>query len=136
MAREGDIWYFQKVAFRSPLVHDSDHRAVIATFCTRKTHRLTAYRRRRQRLPLRLPPKPHDKLTHTFKALKLTCVKANPQSREGNEWISVETWRLISHRSMLCRTGKLARLGDDVCGGRYGMRLAGTAEPGQPELAV
>jgi hypothetical protein len=128
MAREGDVWYFWKVAFRLLLVHNSDHRAVVPMFCTRKTHRLTAYHCRRQRLPLRLPPKPHDELTHTFEALKLTCVKADPQSRGGNEWISAETWRLISHRSMLRRTG--------VCGGRYGMRFAGTAEPGQPKSAV
>jgi hypothetical protein len=111
MAREGDIWYFRKVAFRSPLVHDSDHRAIVATFRARKMRRLTAYCHRRQRLPLRLPPKPHDELTHIFKALKLTCVEANPQSRGGNEWISAETWRLISHRSMLRRTGKLCQTG-------------------------
>jgi hypothetical protein len=109
MAREGDIWYFQKVAFRSPLVHNSDHRAIVATFHARKTRWLTAYHHRRQRLPLRLPPEPHDKLTHTFEALKLTSVEANPQSRGGNEWISAETWCLISHRSMLCRTGKLCQ---------------------------
>jgi hypothetical protein len=56
MAREGDIWYFWKVAFRLPLVHNSDHRVVVATFRARKTRWLTIYRRRRQRLPLRLPP--------------------------------------------------------------------------------
>ncbi len=113
MTREGDIRYFWKVEFRSPLVHNSDHHAVVATFRARKTRRLTAYhcRSRRQCLPLWLPSKLHDKLTHTFKALKLTCIKANPQSRGGNEWISVETWRLISHRSMLCRTGKLCQTG-------------------------
>jgi hypothetical protein len=88
MAREGDIWYFRKVAFRSPLIHDSDHRAIVATFRARKMRRLTAYCHCRQCLPLRLPPKPHDELTHTFKALKLTCVEANPQSRGGNEWVS------------------------------------------------
>ncbi len=109
MAREGDIWYFRKVAFRLPLVHDSDHRAVVATFCARKTRWLTIYRCRRQCLPLWLPPEPHDELTHTFKALKLTCLKADPQSRGGNDWISAETWRLISHRSMLHRTGKLCQ---------------------------
>jgi hypothetical protein len=111
MAREGDIWYFRKVAFRSPLVHNSDHCAVVAMFHVRKMRRLTAYCCRVQLLPLRLPPKPHNKLTHTFKALKLTCVEADPQSRGGNEWISAETWRLISHRSMLCRTGKLCQTG-------------------------
>ncbi len=85
MAREGDIWYFRKVAFRSPLVHNSDHHATVATFRTRKTRRLTAYHHRRQRLPLWLPPEPHDELTHTFKALKLTCVKAQSRPpKQGN----------------------------------------------------
>jgi hypothetical protein len=111
MARKGNIRYFWKVVFRLPLVHDSDHRVIVATFHARKTRRLMAYRHRRQHLPLRLPPEPHDKLTHTFKALKLMCVKADPQSRGGNEWIFAETWRLISHRSMLCRTGKLCQTG-------------------------
>ncbi len=44
MAREGNIWYFRKVAFQLPLVHDSDHHAVIATFHARKTRPLMAYR--------------------------------------------------------------------------------------------
>jgi hypothetical protein len=39
------------------------------------------------------------------------CVEANPQSKGMNEWISVKTWRLISHRSMLRRTGKLCQTG-------------------------
>jgi hypothetical protein len=111
MAWEGDIWYFWKVVFRLPLVHNSDHHGIVATFRARKTRQLMACHHRRQRLPLWLPPEPHNKLTHTFEALKLTCVKANPQSRGGNEWISAETWRLISHRSMLCRTGKLCQTG-------------------------
>ena len=81
LAREGNIWYFWKVAFRSLLVHDSDHRAVVATFRARKTKRLTKYCRRRQRLSLRLPPEPHNKMTHTFEALKLTCREAEPTKR-------------------------------------------------------
>ncbi len=111
LAGEGNIRYFRKVAFRSPLVHDTYHRAVIATFHARKTTRLTKYRRRRQRLPLRLPPEPRDELTRTFEALKLTCQEAEPTKRRGNEWISTGTWRLVSHRTMLCRTGKLCQTG-------------------------
>ena len=111
LAMEGKIRYFRKVAFRLPLVHDSDHCAVVATFHARKTKWLTKYPCRRQRFPLRLPPGPHDELTHTFEALKLTCKKAEPTKRRGHEWISVETWRLISHRSMLRRTGKLCQTG-------------------------
>ena len=37
LAREGNSWYFRKVAFQSPLVHDTDHCAVVATFCAQKT---------------------------------------------------------------------------------------------------
>jgi hypothetical protein len=111
LAREGNIWYFQKVAFRLLLVHNSDHRAVAATFHARKTKRLTKYRCRRQHFPLRLPPMPHDKLTQIFEALKLTCKKAEPTKRRGTEWISAETWRLINHRTMLHRTGKLCQTG-------------------------
>ena len=73
LAREGNIRCFRKVEFRSLLVHDSDHCAVVTTFRARKTKRLTKYPCGRQHLPLRLPPKPHNKLTRTFKALKLTC---------------------------------------------------------------
>jgi hypothetical protein len=136
MAREGNIWYFWKVTFQLPLVHESDHCAVDTTFLARKTRWLMAYRCRRQCHHLQLPPKPHDKLTHTFLALKLTCVEANPQTRGGNDWISTETWHLISHCRMLRRTGKLCQTGkqrlqwriwDALCGDRR----AQTAQVGE-----
>ena len=124
-----------EVAFRSPLVHNTDHRAVVATFRVRKTKRLTNYRRRRQRLSLRLPPKLHDELTHTFKALKLTCLEAKPKQRRGNEWILAETWRLISTARCSAGLVSFARLGPAKCNGKFGPRSAGTAKPGQRELA-
>jgi hypothetical protein len=37
LAREGNVCHLQRVAFRTPLVHDLDHRAVIATFHSRRT---------------------------------------------------------------------------------------------------
>jgi hypothetical protein len=98
--------------------------------------RLMAYHRRRQRLLLRLPPKLHNKLTQTFEALKLMCIKADPQSRGGNDWISAETWHLISHRSMLHRTGKLCQTGGQCLQRRiwdvlHGDRRAWTARVGK-----
>jgi hypothetical protein len=84
LARGGETLYFRKVAFRTPLVHHSDHRAVVPAFRARKTKRLTKYPHHRQRLPLRLPSKPHDELTQTFEALKLTCKKSRkPKNGKG-----------------------------------------------------
>jgi hypothetical protein len=92
-----------------PLVHDSDHRAVVPTFHLRQTRRLTKYHQQRQRFPLRLPPGPHDGLTCVFETLRLTCEKPEPKCRQGNDWISDDTWTIISHRTMLRRTGRLCQ---------------------------
>ena len=102
---------YTKVAFRSPRVHNSDHRAVVATFRERRSQQLTTYHRKRQRLPLRLATGPHDELTQQFETLKIQCEKVDPNKRQGNDWITDETWRLISHRTMLRRTGKLCQTG-------------------------
>ena len=136
LAREGDIRHFRKVAFRSPRVHDSDHRAVVATLRARRSRQLTNYRRKRQRLPLRLAIGPQDVLTQQFEALKLQCEKADPKRRQGNDWISNETWRLISHRTMLRRTGQLCQTGGrkmqrQIWAALRGDRAARTAQVGE-----
>jgi hypothetical protein len=87
----------------------SDHRAVVAMFRARRNQPLTKYPQRRQRLPLRLPPEPQNKLTRDFEALQSTCRKTEPKDRQGNDWISDKTWRMISHSTMLRRTGKLCQ---------------------------
>jgi hypothetical protein len=109
LAWEGDIRCLRKVAFRTPLVHNSDHHAVVATFRARQNQPLTKYCQHQQRLPLRLPPKPHSNLTRDFEALRSTCTKTDPKDWQGNDWISDETWRMISHRTMLYRTGKVCQ---------------------------
>ncbi len=43
LAREGNVRHLQSIAFRTPLVHDLDHRAVVAIFHSRRTRRLTKY---------------------------------------------------------------------------------------------
>ena len=111
LAWEGDIRHFRKVAFQSPRVHDSDHRAVIATFRARQSQRLMTYQRNRQRLPLRLATGPHNELTQQFETLKSQCEKTDLKQRQGSNWISDETWRPIGHRTMLQRTGKLCQTG-------------------------
>jgi hypothetical protein len=110
LAQEGNIRHFQKVAFRMPLVHDFDHCTAVATFDTRQTSQLTKYHQRQQCLPLRLPPKPHDGLSRDFEALKLTCKKPEPKLRQRNDWILDDTWTIISHRTMLCQTGRLCQM--------------------------
>jgi hypothetical protein len=107
LGREDSVRYFQKVSFQMPLVHDSDHLAIVATFHLRRTQRLQIYWQKHLRLPLQFPPEPHDNLTWDFEALKQPCKKADPKSRKGNEWISDTTWALISNCSMLRRTGQL-----------------------------
>jgi hypothetical protein len=47
---------------------------------------------------------------HKFKALKLTCKKPKPKRLQGNDWVLVVTWTIISHRTMLCRTGRLFQM--------------------------
>jgi hypothetical protein len=68
-----------EVTFRTPLVHDSDHRAVVTIFHSRGTRRLTKYHQQQQRFPLWLPPRPHDGLMHDFEALRLMCEKPKPK---------------------------------------------------------
>ncbi len=100
---------FWKVAFQTSLIHDSDHYAAVVTFHARWTFWLTKYPWQHQCFPLWLPPRPHDRLTCNFEALKLTCKKPEPKRRQGNDWISDDTWSIISHRTMLWRTGRLCQ---------------------------
>jgi hypothetical protein len=109
LAWKGNIRHLRRVAFRMPLVPDSDHCMIIATFHLRRIRLLTKYCRRQQCFPLRLPPGPHDRLTRNFEALRLTCKKPEPKCQQGNDWILDDTWTIISHRTMLCRTGRLCQ---------------------------
>jgi hypothetical protein len=139
LAREGNIRYYWKVTFQLPWVHDSNHQAVVATFQARRSRQLTTYHRKQQRLPLRLSTRPHDELTQQFEALKLQCEKADPKKRQGSNWVSDETWRLISHRTMLRwtrRTGKLCQTGGQkmqwqIWAALQGDRAARTAQVGE-----
>jgi hypothetical protein len=51
LARERDVALFRNVTFRRPRVHDSDHRAVVASISRGWKGRLKKYRRRRQKFP-------------------------------------------------------------------------------------
>ncbi len=43
LAWEGNVHHLRRVAFRTPVVHHSDHRAVVAIFHLRRTRRLKKY---------------------------------------------------------------------------------------------
>jgi hypothetical protein len=79
LAWEGNVRQLRRVAFRTPLVHDSDHCAVVATFHSRQTQWLTKYCCQQKCFPLRLPPGPHNGLTHNFETLRLMCKKPEPK---------------------------------------------------------
>ena len=110
MARERDARRIRGVGFRWPRYHDSDHRAVVATFRRGKVGRLKSYRKQRQQIPLRLPPGgPYDELTTTFETMKAACIEPATKRRNCKDWVSDETWQLIRRRTSLRRSGQLRR---------------------------
>jgi hypothetical protein len=112
MARDRDTKLFWNVAFRQPRIHDSDHRAVVASILGGRPGRLKHYRRRRQTFPLQLPlVKERDEQTCLFGELRKSCKEDALMWQKRNDWISEESWRLIPHRAMLRRTGRLCQTG-------------------------
>jgi hypothetical protein len=123
MAWDGDAKLFQNVAIRRPWIHDSDHRAIIATIRRGRPGQLKLYRQRRQQFPLQLPPvEEQDQQTRLFGELWKTCEEDAPTRRKQNNWILEESWRLIAHRAMLRHTGRLCQ-----AGGRHLHRQVGAS---------
>ena len=86
---------FRNVGFRWPPYHGSDHRAVVATMKSGE-RQLTAYRKKRQEFPLKLPPvEQQDDLTRAFEALKATCKEPKTTKAHWRDWMSNSTWLLI-----------------------------------------
>jgi hypothetical protein len=112
MAGDASVLHFWNVAFRQPRFHDSDHRAVVASIRKEKVGKLKRYRKSRQTFPLQLPPvEEQDVQTCLFGELKDACVEDAKTRRTLDDWISEESWRLIAHRAMLRRTGRLCQAG-------------------------
>jgi hypothetical protein len=110
MSRKEVTKAFRNVVFRRPSIHDSDHHAVVATIFRGRKGRFKKYWWNCQRFPLQLAPLgEQDRVTHLFGRLKEECKEAVPTKRPWNDWISAETWRLIAHRAMLRRTGRLCQ---------------------------
>jgi hypothetical protein len=112
MARESDVRHFCNVAFWQPRIHESDHWAVVAIIRKGKVGKLKRYRKSRQTFPLQLPPAAEqDAQTHLFRELRATCKDDAPTRCKCSDWISEESWRIIAHWAMLCRTGRLCQTG-------------------------
>ena len=111
MAREGGIARLRKVGFQSPPIHDSNHCAVVAHMRRGRDGSLKIYQQNCQCFPITLPPGEQDEMTCQFEELKATIVHPGPKHHPRNDWISMETWRLVANRMMLHRTGRLCRAG-------------------------
>ena len=107
-----DTTAFRSVGFWQPRFHDTDHRAVVANISRGQNGRIKKYRQSRQTFPLKLAPLgEQDGATRLFGKLREECKETDPKKRSWNDWISEETWRLIAHRAMLRRTGRLCQTG-------------------------
>ena len=72
--------------------------------------RLTAYRRKRQEFPLKLPPKElRDDLTQAFENLNATCEEPTAMKYHWRNWMSDTRWLLIRQRTLLKWAGQLCR---------------------------
>ena len=72
--------------------------------------RLTAYRRKRQEFPLKLPPKElWDDLMQAFEDLKATCKEPTGTKYHWRNWMSDSTWLLTRQHTSLKRAGQLRR---------------------------
>ena len=131
MAREGDGRRFRTVGFRWPWYHDSNHRAVVAKIRRGRVGRLKSYRKQWQRLPMQLPPGPHDQLMTAFETMKATCTDPVSERRECKDWVSDTTWQLIKQRTSLHRAGQLRRRKPARCNGRSNSVYVLTGTPGQ-----
>ncbi len=112
MARESDVRHFCNVAFWQPRIHNLDHRAIVTFIRKGKVGKLKRYRKSCQTFPLQLPPaEEQDAQTRVFGELRATCKDDVLTRCKRSNWISEESWRLIAHRAMLRRTGRLCQTG-------------------------
>jgi hypothetical protein len=67
--------------------------------------RLKKFRRKRQKLPLSLPLGPKDADTTAFDALAAKCIALKPTWKQGKDWMTKGTWRLIAKQVSFILTG-------------------------------
>jgi hypothetical protein len=68
---------------------------------------LKKYRRKCQKLLLSLPLGPKDADTTAFDTLAAKCVDPKPMGKQGKDWMTKGTWRLIAKRASLLQSGRI-----------------------------
>jgi hypothetical protein len=98
---------FMGMGFSFPCFLHSDHLAIIAVVRAGGEGQLKKYRHTCQKLPLSLPLGPKDTDTMAFDALAAKCVNPKPTRKQGKDWMSEATWRLIAKRVSLLQSGRI-----------------------------
>jgi hypothetical protein len=105
LAQAEETGMFTGMGFRFPCFLQSDHRAIVAVVRAGGEGRLKKYRRKRQKLPLSLPLGPKDADTTAFDTLAAECVNLKQTRKQGKDWMTEGTWRLIAKRGSLMQSG-------------------------------
>ena len=125
LGRATDRRKYCSVCLRTPLHHDSDHRAIIINIRAGSATRMAAYRKRMAKFSLKLPRCPLDELCTLYEELRLNVVAPPKRAQPRNSWISVPTWVLIDRRAMLQRQGKLSKRMSRLLGWQIASGLKG-----------
>jgi hypothetical protein len=105
---------------------------------------MTAYWKRLEKFPVKLPRGPQDELTTLFEELRLDVVAPPTRTQPRNQWISAPTWAFIDKRAVLQQQGKLSQqaahlIGRQIATGLKGdcaQRAAAAAEKSEEHLAA
>ncbi len=101
LARAEETGMFTGVGFLFPRFLYSNHHTIVTVVRAGGEGRLKKYQRKCQKLPLSLPLGPKDTDTMGFNALAAECINPKPTWKQGNDWMTKGTWRLIAKRASL-----------------------------------
>jgi hypothetical protein len=132
------------VCLRTPYNHVSDNQAIITTICAGNAAKMTAYWKRLEKFPVKLPRGPQDELTTLFEELRLDVVAPPTWAQPRNQRISAPTWAFINKRAALRQQGKLLQQAPHLIGrqiaaglkGDHAQRAAAAAEKIEEHLAA
>ena len=99
--------------------HSTDHRALVALLHTGEKGNITAYRKKLQQCPLRIPRGRMSSDEKKFETLRRAVEPQQARDRPENSWIRPGTWALIDSRAAARRDGHLSR----ALSRRYGRKI-------------